>query len=152
MVSSNATTVAQYLAELPAERVHDVTTLVECVRASLQPGYDEVMAWGMIGYQVPIAITGPTYNGEPIGPVAIASQKQHISLYLLAVYASPELTAEFQRRWQASGKRLNMGKSCVRFTKLANADLDTIAWAVGLFSPEEFAHMYLSARATRRSK
>lgn len=152
VVSSSAATVDQYLAELPDDRRSDITALVNLVRRSLQPGFDEVMAWGMIGYQVPLAVSGSTYNGQPIGPVAIAAQKHHISLYLLAVYASEELTAEFQSRWAASGKKLSMGKSCVRFRTLDHADLETISWAVGLLNPQEFTNLYLSARSERRSR
>lgn len=146
MVSSQATSVAQYLAELPEHRRGDATALVDLVRRGLPAGYDEVMAWGMIGYQVPLAVSGPTYNGQPLGPVAIAAQKHHISLYLMALYASAELTAEFAARWSAGGTRLDMGKSCVRFTSLDHANRDAIEWAVGLFRPEEFVVMYQRAR------
>lgn len=152
MVSSKAATVEQYLAELSPERSKDVRTLVDLVRRSLPPGYREVMAWGMIGYEVPLEVSGPTYHGQPIGPVAIASQKHHISLYLLSIYASEELTAEFRERWLASGKKLNMGKSCIRFTSLDQADLDTIEWAVGLLNPVEFSQMYLRARNDKKNK
>lgn len=150
MVSSHAPTVAHYLAEIPEERKADVTALVDLVRKVLPEGYEEVMAWGMVGYQVPLEISGPTYNGQPIGPVAIAAQKHHISLYLLSIYASPELTAEFTKRWLESGKKLDMGKSCIRFKTLADADLSTIAWAVGLLTPEEFSEMYQKARSIKR--
>ena len=150
MVSSDAATVEQYLAELPSERKQDIETLVSLVRKHLPKGFDEVMAWGMIGYQVPLEVSGPTYNKHPIGPVAIASQKNHISLYLLSIYASEQLTDEFKRRWQQSGKKLDMGKSCIRFKSLEQADLETIAWAVGLLDPVQFTRMYLAARQAMR--
>ena len=150
MVSSDAATVEQYLAELPSERKQDIETLVSLVRKHLPKGFDEVMAWGMIGYQVPLEVSGPTYNKQPIGPVAIASQKNHISLYLLSIYASEQLTDEFKRRWQQSGKKLDMGKSCIRFKSLEQADLETIAWAVGLLDPVQFTRMYLTARQAMR--
>lgn len=146
MVSSSAPTVPDYLAELTGQRQKDVTELVQLVRNHLKPGFIETMAWGMICFQVPMDVSGPTYNNQPIGPVAIASQKQHISLYLLSIYASEELTEEFQRRWLANGQKLDMGKSCVRFKSLSEADLETIAWAVGLLNPREFAELYLRAR------
>jgi hypothetical protein len=152
MVSSKAATVTEYLAELRDDRRADIAALVNLVRKNLPAGYEEVMAWGMIGYQVPREVSGPTYNNQPIGPVAIAAQKHAISIYLLSIYASPELTAEFQRRWLASGKKLDMGKSCVRFGSLEKADLDTIAWAVGLLDPVEFTKLYLSARESKRKK
>lgn len=146
MVSSLAKTVQQYLDELPAERRTDITALVELVRDSLPAGYEQVMAWGMVGYQVPMSISGPTYNNQPIGPVAIAAQKHHISLYLLSIYASQQLTDEFRSRWTASGKRLDMGKSCIRFRSLEDADLDTIRWAVSLLTPFEFCELYRRAK------
>ena len=152
MVSSQASTVAQYLAELPEDRRADVTALVDLVRKALPEGYEEVMAWGMVGYQVPLEVSGPTYSGQPIGPVAIAAQKHHISLYLLSIYASPELTAEFTKRWLASGKKLDMGKSCIRFKTLADADLATIEWAIGLLGPKEFSDMYQRARLEYRGR
>lgn len=146
MVSSKAQTVKQYLAELPDDRRKDITKLVNLVRKHLPKGYEEVMAWGMVGYQVPMSVSGPTYNNQPIGPVAIAAQKHHISLYLLSIYASKELTTEFKKRWLASGKKLDMGKSCIRFKAIEQADLETIAWAVGLLNPVEFSEMYKNAR------
>lgn len=146
MVSSKAKSVKEYLAELPEDRRADIAKLVSLVRKHLPKGYQEEMAWGMIGYSVPLSVSGPTYNNQPIGPVAIAAQKHHISLYLLSIYASKKYTREFQKRWLASGKRLDMGKSCVRFKTLEQADLPTIAWAVGLLKPKEFVEMYLKAR------
>lgn len=146
MVSSKAQTVKQYLAELPDDRRKDITKLVNLVRKHLPKGYEEVMARGMVGYQVPMSVSGPTYNNQPIGPVAIAAQKHHISLYLLSIYASRELTTEFKKRWLASGKKLDMGKSCIRFKAIEQADLETIAWAVGLLNPVEFSEMYQNAR------
>ncbi len=147
MVSSKATTVKQYLAELPEDRREDITKLVSLVRKHLPKGYAEEMAWGMIGYTVPMSMSGPTYNNQPLGAVAIAAQKHQISLYLLSIYASEKYTKEFQKRWLASGKKLNMGKSCIRFKTLEQADLETIAWAVGLLKPKEFVEMYLKARS-----
>lgn len=152
MVSSAAKTVRQYLAELEPESKKDITKLVKLVRENLPDGYQEAMAFGMIGYQVPLEISGPTYNKQPIGPVAIAAQKHGISLYLLSIYASKKLTNEFKKRWLASGKKLNMGKACIRFKTLEQADLETIAWAVGLLNPQEFTEMYLKARADYAKK
>ena len=80
MVSSDAQTVSQYLAELEPERKKDMTTLVNLVREYLPDVYQEAMAFGMIGYQVPLGIYVPTHNKLPIGLVAKASQKHGISL------------------------------------------------------------------------
>lgn len=147
MVSSAANSVHQYLEQLPQPRRGELEQLVELIRANLPQGHDEAMAFGMIAWQVPIEISGPTYNKQPLCPVALAAQKHHISLYLLSIYGSEELTKEFQERWKASGKKLDMGKSCIRFRSLDQADLETIAWAVGLLTPEQFTEMYLKARS-----
>ena len=138
---SDASNIEDYLAALPTARRDDVAELVALIRANLQPGFDEEMRWGMISWEVPLTLSGPTYNGQPLGYVALASQKNHISVYLLGVYGDPEASAEFERRWAASGKQLDMGKSCVRFPRNAKADLDTIAWAVGLNSPSEYLEL-----------
>jgi hypothetical protein len=146
MVSSNAVTIEQYLAELAEPRRSEISQLLDLIRANLPSGFIETMAWGMIVFQVPLEVSGPTYNDQPLAAVALASQKNHISFYLSAIYASEELTGEFQSRWANSGKRLDMGKSCVRFTSLEKADLETLAWAVSRFDPVRFSEMYMQAR------
>jgi hypothetical protein len=147
MVSSNAATIEQYLAELAEPRRSEISKLLDLIRDNLPAGFIETMAWGMIVFQVPFEVSGPTYNDQPLAAVALASQKNHISFYLSAIYASEELTGEFQLRWANSGKRLDMGKSCVRFTSLEKADLETLAWAVSRFDPVRFSEMYSCARS-----
>lgn len=146
MVSSSATSVSQYLAELPAERRKDIKALIKVVDQSIPSGFKKEMRWGMITYSVPLSISGPTYNQQPLACVAIASQKNYISIYLMAIYASSKLTKEFEKRWVAEGKKLNMGKSCVRIKTLEDANLGAIAWAASLMTPKEFTKMYLDAR------
>lgn len=150
MVSSKAATVAQYLEELSPERKKDISTLRKLIKQNLPKGYRETMQWGMITYQVPLEVSGPTYNNQPLAVVAVAAQKNNISLYLLSIYASKKLTSEFQKRWLASGQKLDMGKSCIRFKSIEQADLKTIAWAASLLTPKEFVEMYLKARSKRK--
>lgn len=151
MVSSAAQTVSQYLQELPLERRKDVAALRKLIKENLPGGFREAMNWGMICYQVPLSVSGPTYNKQPLAAVALAAQKNNISIYLLSIYASKKLTSEFNRRWLRSGKKLDMGKSCIRFKTLDAADTETIAWAVGLLNPEEFTQMYQKARSQNKS-
>lgn len=150
MVSSKATSIEGYLAELPPSRRDDVARLLEIVRANIQPGHVEAIEWGMICFQVPMSVSGPTYNKLPLANVAIAAQKNYLSIYLLGIYASEELTQQFESRWVTSGKKLDMGKACVRFKSLKDADLETLAWATGLLDPVEFTEMYLAARSKQR--
>jgi hypothetical protein len=149
MASSAAATVEQYLAELEEPRRGEITELLALIRQYLPKGFEETMAWGMIVFQVPMAVSGPTYNDQPLAAVALASQKNYISFYLSSIYASEELTAEFHERWAKSGKKLDMGKSCVRFKSLDRADLETLGWAVSLLDPMQFTQMYLEARAQK---
>ena len=81
----------------------------------------------MMGWYVPLETFPGTYNGQPLSLAGIASHKRHISLYLVQVYADPALEAWFRERWAATGKKLDMGKSCVRFTRLEDVPLDLIA-------------------------
>jgi hypothetical protein len=149
MVSSAAATVEQYLAELEEPRRGEITELLGLIRQNLPNGFNETMAWGMIVFQVPLAVSGPTYNDQPLAAVALASQKNYISFYLSSIYASKELTAEFHERWERSGKKLDMGKSCVRFKSLDKADLETLGWAVSLLDPIQFTQVYLEARVSK---
>ena len=146
MVSSAAATVEQYVSELIEPRRSELEKLLSLIREHLPAGYIETMAWGMIVFQVPMEISGPTYNQQPLAAVALASQKNYISFYLSAIYASEELTAEFHDRWERSGKKLDMGKSCVRFRSLDKADLATLAWACSLLDPKQFTKMHRQAR------
>ena len=147
MPSSKAKTVTSYLAEQSPARKRELASLRRIIKANLPKGLQENMQWGMITYQVPLEVSGPTYNKQPL---AVVAQKNNISLYLLSIYASKKLTSDFQKRWLASGKKLDMGKSCIRFKSIEQADLKTIAWAASLLTPKEFVEMYLKARSKRK--
>ena len=137
MVSSRATTVEQYLAELPDDRRADVARVREVILANLPDGFEETMQYGMIGYAIPLERFPDTYNGQALGSVALAAQKRHISVYLHALYASQELTDRFVAAYAAAGKKLNMGKSCVRFRRADDAALDVIGEAVAQVTPDQ---------------
>ena len=149
MVQSKATTVDQYLDELPPDRRETVAAIRELVLENLPAGYEETMSFGMIGYVVPFEIQAETYNGQPLEYVALASQKNYISLYLMNVYGHKETQEWFLKAYKASGKKLNMGKSCVRFKKIDDLPLDVIARVVSLTPMDEFVKAY---RALRRKK
>ena len=117
-MKSEATTVKQYLAELPAERREAISAVRRTILANLPPGYEEVMNWGMITYQVPLARYPETYNGQPLLYVALASQKRYMTVYLMGIYGRDETTAEFEAAYRSTGKSYDVGKSCVRFRRL----------------------------------
>lgn len=150
MVSSLATTVEQYLAELEPARRQDVSQLRDLARANLPKGLEEVMNFGMIIYQVPASIVSETYNGEPLVFAGIASQKQYISLYLMSIYAWEAAREEFEAEYLASGMKMNIGKACIRFKSLDKLPIEVIQKAMGKISMEQFVERYLEVRASAR--
>lgn len=147
MVKSDAATVDAYLAELPAERREAVEAVRRTILANLPDGYEEQMSFGMIGYVVPLSRYPDTYNKEPLALAALASQKRHMAVYLNNVYGDPATLEWFTAAYAASGKRLDMGKSCVRFKRLADLPLDIIGETIARTSLEEFLSFYESARS-----
>ncbi len=146
MVQSKAMTVDEYLDELPPERRETVTAMRELILKNLPEGYEETMYFGMIGYVVPLEVQPDTYNGQPLGYIALASQKNYVSLYLMSVYGHKETQEWFLNAYKASGKKLNMGKSCVRFKKVDDLPLDVIAEVVGLTPMDVFVNAYNDLR------
>lgn len=151
MVSSKATTVDAYLASLPEDRRAAIAKVREAILASLPAGYEEGMQYGMIGYHVPLSRFPDTYNGQALGVAALASQKQHMALYLSAVYGDPKAQASFVERYRATGKELDMGKSCVRFKKLEDLPLDVVADAIAACSVDRLIELHEAVHAAKRS-
>lgn len=149
---SDAKTVEQYLARLPDDRRLAVATVRETILAHLPKGYEEAMNWGMISYQVPLAVHPDTYNGQPLMYAALASQKNHMAVYLSAIYADEEARGAFEAAYKATGKRFDVGKSCVRFRKLENLPLEVIAEAVASVPVGQFIAKYQGARGRARAK
>ena len=152
MVKSDAATVEAYLAELPPERREAIETVRRTILANLPDGYEEQMSFGMIGYVVPLSRYPDTYNKEPLALVALASQKRHMAVYLNNVYGDPATLEWFTAAYAASGKRLDMGKSCVRFKRLADLPLDVIGETIARTSLDDFLAFYESARGKAKRR
>ena len=148
MVSSNATTVAGYLAELPPDRRAEIERVRALINDALPEGYREGMGYGMIGWVVPLERYPSTYNKQPLAYAALAAQKNSNSLYLNCVYASKERTERLKSAFAAAGKRLDMGKSCIRFKKAEDLALDAIRDEIASITPDEFIQLYEEARAS----
>ena len=146
MVSSKAATPEAYLAELPPER----RTLVEHVRrlvnASIPEGYVERMNWGMISWELPLERYPDTYNGQPLAYAALAAQKNHTALYLNCIHASEARTKNLKQAYAAAGKKLDMGKSCIRFKKADDLAEDVLAEAIRSVTIEDFIAEYERSR------
>lgn len=146
---SEAATVGEYLDGLPPDRREAIGTVRDAILANLPEGYEEVMRWGMITYEVPLSVQPDTYNGQPLMYAALASQKNHMAVYLTGVYADDEARESFLEAYRATGKRLDMGKSCIRFRKLENLPLEIIGEAIARYQVPEFLTLVTQARARR---
>jgi uncharacterized protein YdhG (YjbR/CyaY superfamily) len=151
-MQSDATTVAQYLAELPADRRAALEAVRETILANLPTGYEETMAWGMITYQVPLARYPDTYNKQPLAYAGLASQKNHMAVYLIGLYADDAAREQFEAAYRATGKRYDVGKSCVRFKKLDDLPLALIGESVALLSVDEFVARVEKVHPPRKGK
>jgi uncharacterized protein YdhG (YjbR/CyaY superfamily) len=123
-------TIAEYLAALPAARRSAVATVRGVVKRNLPRGYRETIRQRMILYEVPLSVYPDTYNGHPLCYAAMAVHKTGISLYLMAAYGSPALTQRLKDCFREAGKKLDMGKSCIRFQDAEDLELDAIGEVV----------------------
>jgi hypothetical protein len=142
------TSVAAYLKALPLDRRAAISAVRDVILANLPKGYEERMDRGMISYVVPLATYPETYNGEALAYASLASQKSYMSLYLMGVYGDRE--SDFRQRFEATGKKLNMGKSCLRFKKLEDLPLDVIGKEIKRLPVKKFIAQYEDARTSSR--
>lgn len=138
MVSGSATTVASYLASLPPERRKVVAAVRKVVRKHLPAGYRETMGWGMICYGIPLKTYPDTYNGQPLCYAALAAQKNHYALYLMCAYADAKQYAALKQAFARAGKRMDMGKSCLRFKQLEDLPLDAVGKVIASTPPKKY--------------
>lgn len=149
-VHSEAQTVQGYLDSLAEPRRTQIQRTLDIVRPALPDGLSESMEYGMITWSVPLQTVADTYNGKPLMFGALASQKNHISLYLMSLYAGVPLSEEeFRARW-AGPKKLRMGRSCVRYTSVDELDVPLVVEALGT-PVATFVRAYNEARVQRRS-
>jgi hypothetical protein len=153
-MQSKATTVAQYLKELPDDRRATIKAVRSVVRANLDPLVKEGMQYGMIGWYIPHAVFPPGYHVDPKIPlpfVALASQKNYCSLYLMALYGD-ETPGEqwFRKAWAKTGKKLDMGKCCIRFKRAEELALDVIAEALRRISVADHLAEYAKVDPRQR--
>ena len=145
-MQSDAASVRAYLAELPEDRREIVEAVRAVILEHLPTGFEEGMQYGMIGYYVPLERYPVTYNGQPLGVAALASQKRHLSLYLMGIYGDDGESSWFRERWAETGKKLDMGKSCVRFRRLDDLALDVVGEAIARTSVDDFIAVYERSR------
>jgi hypothetical protein len=145
LMQSKAATVEQYLSGLPAERREALEAVRSVLLANLDKEYEEGMQYGMIGYYVPHRTFPPGYHCDPKQPLsfaALASQKNYMSLYLMCVYGHAPLAEWFRQAWSKTGKKLNMGKACLRFKKVEDLALDVIAEVIRRVPVKKYLQQY----------
>ena len=146
MVRSEASSVEQYLAELPDDRHDAIEAVRDVIVENLPDGYVEEMNWGMISYSVPLETYPDTYNGQPLMYAAVASQKNHMAVYLSGVYVDEGRRETFLEKYRETGKRLDMGKSCVRFRTIDDLPVDLIGDTIAGIDVDTFIEVYEAAR------
>ncbi len=146
MAHSNATTVAEYLAQLPEERRATIAAVRTHVLRHLPKGYEETMSAGMIAYVIPLARFPKTYNGQPLWYAALASQKSYCSLHLMRAYGDSQQTSMLKEAFARAGKKLDMGKACLRFKRVEDLELDAIGQVIASTSPEQYIAIYEKSR------
>lgn len=146
-MKSDATLVEEYLDELPDDRREAISSIRDVINENLPDGYAESMSSGMIGWGIPLEDYPDTYNGQPLGVVALASQKNHMALYLMGIYADEGLEEWFRQQYADRGLKLDMGKSCLRFKRLEQVPLDVIGEVVRRVPPERYIAQYEASRA-----
>ena len=143
-----ATKVSEYLTEIPEERQQAFNKLRQTILKNIPKGFEECMIYGMVGYVVPHSIYPKGYHCDPKLPLsftAIASQKNFIALYHMGIYSNPKLlewfTSEFAKH---SKKKLDMGKSCMRFKKPEDIPFELIGELMRKMTVEEWINTYES--------
>lgn len=149
MTPTKPKTVAAYVAGLPPAVRVVVTQVRRLVRRHLPAGYRETVDWGAITYQVPLRRYPTTYNGRPLCYVALAAQKGYVSLYLMGAYGSPVLRRRLETGFRKAGKRLNMGKSCIRFRSIDDLPLRVIGDVIAAVPMRRYI---ATAEATRTKR
>ncbi len=149
-MKSAAATVESYLASLPPDRREAIEAVRAAILENLDDGYEEGMQYGMIGYYVPHRIFPDGYHCDPRQPLpfaGLASQKNHMALYLMCVYGSPEEEAWLRKAWADAGKRLDMGKSCIRFKKLDDVPLNIVGEVIRRSPAKAYIERYQAVLA-----
>jgi hypothetical protein len=146
MARSRATTVQGYLETLTPDQREVVAAVREVVLDNLPKGYEEAMNWGMISYELPLERYPHTYNKQPFSYAALAAQKNYFTLYLNGAYADPKQAQYLAKEFKKRGKKLDMGKSCLRFKQLDDLPLDVIGKVIASTPPDKLIKRVEAAR------
>ena|SRR5688572_7311046 len=143
---SEAKTVAAYLKSLPAERRKVVAAVRKVMKENLPKGYVETMNWGGISYEIPLKTYPKTYNGQPLAYAGLGAQKNNYAIYLMCAYANTAHVVYLKEEFKKIGKKLDMGKSCIRFKRLEDIPLAAIGKIVASTPVKEYLALYEKSR------
>ena len=142
MVTSAAKTVDDYLSALPEDRRATVSAILALVRSRIPSGFEECMQYAMISWVVPRSCFPETYNGQPLAVASLAAQKGYTSLYLLGCYMDAKRRDRLTHAFAAAGKKLDLGKSCLRFKSVDDLALGAVGDAVASVEVEELIRLH----------
>ena len=147
-------TVEEILSSLPMDRQPSLNRLVDLLDAHLPPGFERTVAYGMISWVVPLSTFPAGYHctpGSPLPFLSIASQKRYISVYHMGLYADPDLMTWFKAEFpRHSPKKLDMGKSCIRFKKPEDIPWDLLGDLASRMTPERWVALRATAAGSPR--
>jgi Domain of unknown function (DU1801) len=145
-MQSKATTVDAYVAELPEDRQKIINEFRKVIKKNMPKGFQECMNYGMIGWVVPHSKYPAGYHCNPKDPLpfmGLASQKNSVNFYHMGIYADPKLLKWFtEAHAKASPKKLDMGKSCIRYKKMEDIPFQLFAELAAQISPDEWIARY----------
>ena len=150
MVSSTATTPQQYLASLPEDRRKVIAGVRKLLLDNLPAGIEENMNFGMLSYEIPFSTYPDTYNKQPLMFAALAAQKHYFSLYLNSIYGFDNVRDRFEAELLATGKKLDIGKVCIRFKRLEDLPLEIVGRAISAITVKDFIANYEKVRVSRK--
>jgi hypothetical protein len=147
-----ALTVKEWLASVPAERKAAIDAVRAAVNEHLPRGYEETVDWGMLAWVVPFARLRQTHNGHPLMLAALGAHRKLMTIYLSSVYEDPKLRREFETAYRKTGKKLDMGGSCVHFKTLDDLPLEVVGDVIGRVTVDEYVERYARSRPGKRAK
>ena len=152
MTKRPALTVSQWLASVPAERKDAITAVRDVVNEHLPRGYEETVDWGMLAWVVPLTTLPTTHNGRPLMLAALGAHTKLMTIYLMSVYSDPKIRKEFETAYKKTGKKLDMGGSCVHFKTLDDLPLEVVGDTIARVAVDEYVERYQQSRTKRKPK
>ena len=150
MAEQSPKTVVEYLASLPADRRKVIAAVRRVIRKHLPAGYRESIGWGIICYSVPLSVCPDTYNGQPLGYVALGAQKNYYVLHMMLVYGDAARTKALKDAFARAGKKLDMGKACLRFKSIDDLPLEVIGETIASMPMKAYVARYREMQEAHR--